>query len=462
MADNPSFDTLIREIESFRSSHAERPVAPDVSPDAIRTYLSEHFDFSRGNDLSTVIDDVSHLMRSWSLHTTHPRYFGLFNPNVTEASIAADALAALYNPQLATWSHAPAANEIERHTLLFFLREFGFDPAESAAHFTSGGAEANHTAVISALTHHYPKYGDEGIRTIGGQPVFYVSEQAHHSFHKIAHSTGLGRNAVRSIPVNRKLQMDCGALEAQILRDRAEGFLPFMIVGTVGTTPAGVIDPLEEIALLCSRYELWFHADGAWGGAAIISDAARHHLRGIEKADSITCDAHKWLSVSMSAGMFFCKHKHAVGNAFRITTSYMPEQVQNTVDNYSTSLQWSRRFIGLKVFMTLAERGSAGLAQMVDREIALGCLLRDELKRTGWSIVNDTPLPVVCFTHEKIVQGTLSTETVLREFYSNGSAWISAVTVPHFGSVLRACIINYETGRNDIDALVAALNPFIS
>jgi glutamate/tyrosine decarboxylase-like PLP-dependent enzyme len=461
MINNDAFTALVREIESFRSSLAGRPVAPQADPETLRTHLSEQFDFSHERPLEDVIGAVAAMMRAWSLHTTHPRYFGLFNPNVTDAAIAADGLAALYNPQLATWSHAPAANEIERHVLNFFLRLYAFDPETSAAHFTSGGAEANHTALVTALTHRFPAYGNDGLRSLDAQPVLYVSEQAHHSFHKAAHSTGIGRNAVRTIPVNRMLQMDCAALERQIVRDAQEGFIPFMAVGTVGTTPAGTIDPLDEIAAICAKHDMWFHADGAWGGAAIVSESARRHLSGIERADSITCDAHKWLSVSMSAGMFFCRHKHAVGDAFRITTSYMPEQVRNTTDNYSTSMQWSRRFIGLKVFMTLAEQGKAGMERMVDREIALGCLLRDELERDGWTLVNNTPLPVVCFTHEALSGGTLSAEKIVKAFEADGSAWISAVTLPHYGSVLRACIINYLTTEKDVAALVGALSSMI-
>jgi len=462
MTDAHYLTALAEEIASFRSTHGDRPVSPTVTPGEIRDHLNTQFDFSRTRGLDSVIRDVAAMMRRWSLHTTHPRYFGLFNPNVTEAAIAADALAALYNPQLATWSHAPCANEIERHTLGFFLRAFGFAPDSSAAHFTSGGAEANHTAVITALTHRFSTYGSGGVRSLPGQPVFYVSDQAHHSFHKIAHSTGIGRDAVRNVPVDRSLRMDMGALERMVEEDVANGFLPFMVAGTVGTTPAGVIDPLEAIAAFCGEHALWFHADGAWGAAAALSASPVPPTAGIEKADSITCDAHKWLSVSMSAGMFFCKHMHAVREAFRITASYMPLEVESTVDNYAASLQWSRRFTGLKVFMALAEHGSAGLTSIIDGEMALGDHLRAQLARSGWTIVNDTPLPVVCFTHPRLGPGHERAAQLLDAVYADGRVWISGVTLPHFGFVLRACIINYTTTMADVDLLVTTLDGMIN
>ncbi len=462
MTDAHYLSTLAEEIASFRATHDDRSVSPTVVPDEIREYLTTHYDFSGARPLDSVICDVAAMMRRWSLHTTHPHYFGLFNPNVTEAAIAADALAALYNPQLATWSHAPCANEIERFTLGFFLRAFGFAPESSAAHFTSGGAEANHTAVITALTHRFPTYGSGGVRSLPGQPVFYVSEQAHHSFHKIAHSTGIGRDAVRSVPVDLSLRMDMEALGRMYDDDVANGLLPFMVAGTVGTTPAGVIDPLEAIAAFCDEHALWFHADGAWGAAAALSAAPVPPTAGIEKADSITCDAHKWLSVSMSAGMFLCRHMHAVREAFRITASYMPIAVESTVDNYASSMQWSRRFTGLKVFMTLAERGSAGFASMVDGEMTLGDHLRTRLARTGWSVVNDTPLPVVCFTHPALGTGSKHFEELIGSIYADGRVWISGVTLPHYGFVLRACIINYTTTKEDVDLLVNTLDGVIN
>jgi glutamate/tyrosine decarboxylase-like PLP-dependent enzyme len=457
MARKNYLKTLVDEINGFRTPQPSAKVTPMVSPEEIRDHLKKHFEFSKPRALAGVIEGVAEIMHRWSLHTTNPKYFGLFNPNVTEAAIAADALAALYNPQLATWSHAPCANEIEQWTLEFFLKRFGFPPETSAAHFTSGGAEANHTAVITALTRYFPSYGNGGVRSLPAQPVLYVSEQAHHSFFKIAHSTGIGRDAIRIVPVDRSLQMDLRSLERMIAADEQNGFLPFMVVGTIGTTPAGVIDPLADIARICATHRLWFHADGAWGGAAAFSHNGALLIPGIELADSITCDAHKWLSVSMSAGMFFCRHKDAVGEAFRITTSYMPEQVHNTIDPYAASLQWSRRFIGLKVFMTLSERGADGLAAMIDSEIALGDHLRELLIHSGWKIVNNTPLPVVCFTHADLIEGTASADELLKKLYDDGEVWISGVTIPHYGFVLRACIINYLTTAEDVAALVQTL-----
>src|SRR5204862_3650764 len=171
---------------------ANGPIVPDVAPQEIRSHLGVRYDFTKPMALDDVTADVERMMRTWNVQVTHPRYFGLFNPSVTRASVVADFLTAMHNPQLATWRTSPAANEIERHTLRWLAAKFGLPPSASAT-FTSGGAEANLSAVVLALTRAYADYGDQGLRGISGRPSIYLTPQAHDSFLKIAHMTGLGR-----------------------------------------------------------------------------------------------------------------------------------------------------------------------------------------------------------------------------------------------------------------------------
>jgi aromatic-L-amino-acid decarboxylase len=402
--------------------------------------------------LDDVVADVERMLRMWQVQVTHPRYLGLFNPSVTPASIVADTLVAMYNPQLATWRTSPAANEIERHTLGWLAAKFGL-PADALASFTSGGAEANLSAVVVALTRAFPDYGEHGLGRLTAAPVLYVTGEAHHSFRKIAHMTGLGRSAIRTVATDGDLKMDVGDLARRVAEDRHDGRAPFMVVGTAGTTGAGAIDPLPELARFCRAEDLWFHVDAAWGGAAIVSPRLRGHLAGIDAADSITCDAHKWFSVPMAAGMFFCRHRDAVGQAFRAETSYMPGKTGgSTVDPYTTSVQWSRRFIGLKLFLALAERGESGYVEMIEHQAYIGDMLRESLRRAGWRIVNASPLPVVCFTREG-----LDTARFLAALYQRQIAWMSEVRLADGPPVLRACVTSYRTTEADIDRVVSEM-----
>lgn len=456
-----TLNLLMNEIDDFYRNIEESSFIPKVSPTEIRDHLHSHYDFTEPVDFKKLFKDVAGMMRKWNIHVTHPRYFGLFNPAVKVASVVADALVALYNPQLATWSHAPAANEIEQFTLKFLLSHFGFNPDTSVAHFTTGGAEANLSAVIVALTEKFPDFETKGLRGVPSQPVFYISEEAHHSFHKIAHITGLGRDSLRTVAVDSSLKMDSNDLIKKIKYDISLGHTPFMVVGTAGATSSGIIDELPLLADICSEYDLWFHVDAAWGGAAVLSPRLKPFLEGIERADSITCDAHKWLSVPMGAGMFFCRHQQALARAFRSTAIYMPQAVQETSDFYLTSIQWSRRFIGLKLFMTLAELGRDGIIQLINHQTAMGEELRDLLRKNGWAIINDTPLPLVCFTHERIDKGEISTRFIIDRLYEEQKVWISETCLMDKMTVLRACITNYRTQQRDIAILVDELNKLV-
>jgi len=451
----PALDVFAREALAFRREVDRLPVLRECVPEEIRRILADRFDFSDPTPLPSLTAQVAALLRDGTLHVTHPAYFGLFNPSVDAAGILADALAALFNPQLAAWSHAPVANEIERHTLRWLASHVWPDADERDGCFASGGAEANLTATVAALARRFPSFGDSGLRGLPGPPAFYLSEGAHHSFVKIAAMTGLGREAARAVPVDRSGRMAAAALADRIEADRAEGWIPFLVVGTAGTTAEGVVDPLGPIARICREHGAWFHVDAAWGGTACLSPRLRPHMAGVEDADSVTWDAHKWLSVPMGAGMFLCRHPEALHVAFRTSTGYMPPDVRGADDPYLSTVQWSRRFTGLKVFLTLARLGREGVVARIDHQVAMGDLLRRELRADGWEIVNRTPLPVLCFRHPRL-QDRGAFERALADLYRAGNVWISLVRAGG-GPAFRACITSYRTGPEHVKRLVGEL-----
>jgi aromatic-L-amino-acid decarboxylase len=448
-------DEIASDFAQLQIDIANGPILPTVTAEEIRSYLASRYDFARAQPLEQVIADVEKMLRTWQVQVTHPRYFGLFNPSVTLASVIADTLVAMYNPQLANWRTSPAANEMERHTLGWLAAKFGL-PENAIATFTSGGTEANLSAVIVALTRAFPDYGEHGLRHLHAQPSIYLTEETHHSFSKIAHMAGLGRRALRAIATDRFLKMNLGELKKRVAEDRINGFLPFLVVGTGGTTAAGVIDPLTEIGHFCREEGLWFHADAAWGGSAILSPKLKGYLAGIEMADSITCDAHKWLSVSMGCGMFFCRHPDTVAEAFRADVSYMPgKPVGPAFDPYTTSAQWSRRFIGLKLFLSLAQHGEAGYVEMIEHQTRMGDVLREALRSSGWRIVNSTPLPLVCFARDGVVPATF-----LAALHKRQIAWMSEARLGGI-PVVRACITSFRTTERHIHWVVDEMNRLI-
>ncbi|TYK47006.1 pyridoxal phosphate-dependent decarboxylase family protein [Actinomadura decatromicini] len=442
-------------IEDERADVAGRAVSPPIDVAHLRTVIGG-YDFARPAPAEDVLGAVAELLRTATVHTTHPRYFGLFNPTPTPLGVVGETLAAAFNPQLAAWSHAPAAAEIEAHLLRFLGGRLGYPAEAVAGSFTSGGAEANHTAVLLALTRTWPRYGTDGLRALPGRPVMYASAESHLAWLKIAHATGLGRDAVRLVPTGSDLRLDGARLAALVAADRAGGDLPFLVVATAGTTAAGAVDPLHDLADLCRDQGLRLHVDAAYGGAAALSDRLRPALAGIERADSITVDAHKWLSVPMGAGAFLCTDAAGLAETFRVTASYMPADVPDTVDPYTSGMQWSRRFIGLKLFLSLAVAGRAGYAEQLDHDAELADLLRARLAGTGWEIVNDSPFPVVCFADPG--DGTRAHHDALaRTVVDGGRAWISPVELAG-RPALRACVISHRTTSADVEELVRAVN----
>lgn len=444
---------IAHELQSFRDDVRSLRVAPNVTSAEIRRRL-ERYDFSSSVPLTEALRDVADMLRKWTLHAEHPRYFGLFVPSVHEAGVWADALAAVYNPQVGAWWHGPAASEIEIHTLELLADIVGFDAR--VAHFTTGGSEANLTGLLAAIAAAYPNALEQGVGEAAAHGVVYASDQGHHSIQKAVRVAGLGNRVLRIVPSNARHEMDVAALRDAVDADVAAGRKPIMIVGTLGTTTAGAVDDIGAIGKVARSQSVWFHVDAAWGGAAAFSPQLRHLFRDIDQADSLTWDAHKWLSVPMGCGMFFCRHPGVLNKLFGVDAAYVPDKLKEGDDLYLMSLQWSRRFIGLKVFLTLAVVGRDGIAARNERQLGVADYLRARLKSAGWTIANHTPLPLICFTHPAL-ESREAVDQLAREIQSAGRAWISAAALPE-GPVLRACITHDDTSPADIDVLCEELD----
>jgi glutamate/tyrosine decarboxylase-like PLP-dependent enzyme len=430
-------------------------VMPVVDLDAFRRELAG-FDFVRERPLDELLAWVIAQLEHGLVHITHPRYFGLFNPAPSFPAQCADRIAASFNPQLATSTTSPAAVEIEAHAIRAVARRAGLPP-ETTGHFTTGGAEANFTALICALTRANPGFAAKGARAFAGPPVFYVSRESHLAWFKIAHQAGIGRDAVRLVATDGAGRMDASALRAALAGDREHGCIPVMIAATAGTTNAGMIDPLAACAEIARSAGTWYHVDAAWGGALIASDSRRSEIAGIEEARSVTIDAHKWFATTMGCGMFLTNDAAALSSAFQVSTGYMPSNVAG-VDPYVTSVQWSRRFLGLRLFLSLAAAGWVGYAAHVERAIELAALLRERLLARGWTIANRSGLAVLCIEPPP---GAIDARAIVGRVLGSGRAWISVATFEG-RQVIRACVTHGETTQDDVMELVDALETALS
>ena len=407
--------------------------------------------FDQPEDLGELTEWVIEALDTCGVQMTHPGYLGLFNPSPTFPSECADRIASAFNPQICVHSHAPAAVEIEQHVIREIAQRARL-PQGSNGHFTSGGAEANSAAVLCALQAKCPSYSDKGIWEFKGQPVIYVSKESHLAWLKIAHAAGIGRNSVRLVATDGTGRMDVALLEAAINEDLGKKYVPVLIAATAGTTNAGMIDPLSQCAELASEHELWFHVDAAWGGALMASDNYRDVLAGMERADSITIDAHKWFATTMGAGMFLTSRPEIPAQVFRVTASYMPES-EESKDFYLNSAQWSRRFVGLRLFLSLGAAGWRGYESHVEGTIRLIDRLTKRLKQAGWTHANNSPLGVSCMVPPG---GHQAVQSYIEAVIDDGRFWLSQA-IFEGKPVVRACVTNGRTDEATIDALAEFL-----
>jgi aromatic-L-amino-acid/L-tryptophan decarboxylase len=233
--------------------------------------------------------------------------------------------------------------------------------------------------------------------------------------------------------------------------DLSAGRVPFMVAATAGTTNAGMIDPLVACAEIARSSNLWYHVDAAWGGGLIASDKLKERLAGIELADSVTIDAHKWFATTMGCGMLITRWPALLSAAFHVAADFMPSNTA-AVDPYVTSMQWSRRFLGLRLFLSLAVAGWSGHGKHVERSVAMAHLLKEQLITCGWGALNEPLVGVLCIIPPK----PRAIRLIVQHVLASGRAWISVATTEG-REVIRVCVTSGMTTTEDIADLVAAL-----
>ncbi len=466
---------LVDCINDYFSSLPDRPVQLAAEQRTFGELQDRMPEF--GEDAETVLDDICRELVDKGFHVPSANYFGLMNPTPTYMAVLAEAMVAALNPQLATLARSQLASKIEHETVRWIGERVGWGTHPSVlgptgkprfprfdGTFTSGGNEANFTGLALALAAYFPKAIEEGWFGIEGRPVVYASSESHHSLDKSAGLLGIGRTALRRIPVDEGVQLDANKLEAAICRDLAARHRPFCVVATAGTTNSGAVDDITALADICDRYGLWLHLDGAYGAAAIFSDRHRDLVRGIERCDSITIDPHKWLAMPFAAGVILTRHPKTLEDAFAVTTPYMPRVAgARLIDNFKISTQWSRRMNSLKLWLTLRVHGRHAYEELIDRQLRLARGFVDWVRASEhYELAAPQVLPIVNFrvkglpTEEGTVAANLA---VVDAVTRDGRRWISETRVAG-RSVLRMMVISYLTDEHNLrelqDALTAA------
>jgi glutamate/tyrosine decarboxylase-like PLP-dependent enzyme len=451
---------LIDCISDYFSSLPDRPVQLPAEQRTFGELKDRMPEF--GEDAAAVLDDICRELVDKGFHVPSANYFGLMNPTPTYMAVLAEAMVAALNPQLATLARSQLASKIEHETVRWIGERIGWNAHEpSYGTFTSGGNEANFSGLALALAAKFPDSVENGVATIGAQPVFYASSEGHHSLDKSAGLLGLGRKALRRLPVNECVQLDPQKLEAAIRADLSAGHKPFCVVATAGTTNSGAIDDLVALADICAHHGLWLHVDGAYGAAAIFSDRHRSLVRGLERADSVTIDPHKWLAMPFAAGVILTRHTEMLERAFAVTTPYMPRVAgARLIDNFKISTQWSRRMNSLKLWLTLRVHGRQAYEELIDRQLGLARGFADWVRTSAhYELAAPQVLPIVNFRVKGLDDESAlaaANLAVVEAVTRDGRRWISETRVAG-RSVIRMMVISYLTDEHNLRELQEAL-----
>jgi len=417
--------------------------------------------------LDDLLGHLREVILERSMYPGHPRFMAYVTGAGTAPGAAADLIAAGLNANVGGWRLSPAASEIEYHLTRWFAQRFGL-PEGSGGIVLSGGAMAGFVGLKLARDR---KAGwdvrAEGVRG-GPQLTIYGSQEVHGINARAADMLGLGRDAVRMLAVDDEYRLDVDALRSAIEEDRAAGRRPIAVVGSAGTVATGAIDPLDEIARACEEHDLWFHVDGAYGGPGVLAEELRPLFAGIERADSIAFDPHKWLYTPHSGGCILVRDFEDLSRSFSIAehADYVHEDKQRTrsgVDAINLGPQFSRGFWALKVWVSLLAHGRRAYARRIAHDVALARYLRERVaKRPEFEPMAPVTLSICCFRYVPPDLGSVRdrdeyldelNERLMTELQMSGRVYPSnAVLRDRF--VLRACVINFRTEAEDMDVLL--------
>jgi len=436
----------------------QRPVLPNVDRATIRASFRDTIG-EEGIGLDAVLDEVERFVLPHSMGTPHPLYLGLVNSSPLPAAAVGDLLVSALNNNAGAFEQGPAVAAAEEEVVRAFARLARL-PEKATGMVLPGGSLANLQGLLLARARRFPAWAEEGPRALPGAPRVYVSASSHFSAGRAAEVMGLGRAGVVEVPSDATGALLPSELARAVADDRAAGRIPFAVVATAGTTGTGAIDPLEEIVAICAREDLWLHVDACYGGGALLLDELADRFRGLERADSVAIDPHKWFFVPITAALLLTPHADLETTAFQPRhASYIPVAPGERPDAYRRGVPTSRRGTAVAVWMGLRAHGWAVLRDAVRRNVALMRRLEADLARRGFRILPDLLLSVACARYEpEGVDDLDALQVAIAEAVKKtGQAWFS--TVVHQGRTwLRFNLVNLHTRERHVDRLAALVS----
>lgn len=456
-------------IAAYVASLEDAPVCSRATPEDLLSLFDEPLP-REGAPAEEIFDKFKRDVVPHAMNIPSPRYYGLFNPTPLPVAVWADALASAINQNLAAWRNSPSASMVEARVLLWLCELIGYGEGAFGT-LTSGGSEANLVGLKCARDRAAREAIDVGVRaaaSVKGDLVVYASEQCHYSLVKCVDILGLGRDNLRKIETDERFHIRTDALLRAIQNDLREGRTPVCVAAAAGATSSGVIDPLDELADIAREFNIWFHVDAAYGGALAFSEKFKKRLRGIERADSVTIDPHKWMFAPFACGALLVREGGRVlRDSFDITPEYLSEDRGGSdveYDFFRYGQLGTRRFNALKIWMSVKRMGVNGYASIIERQLELAEYFAaridalEDFERVGEV---ETALCCARFVPEKMRGESADALDSLQKRLQqrverSGEAWF-ATTVLHGRRVLRMNVNSFLTTKRHMDDLLESL-----
>jgi glutamate/tyrosine decarboxylase-like PLP-dependent enzyme len=450
-------ESVPRIVGEFVRTLDSRRVTPEVTPAELEKLFDEPLP-ETGMPIEDILERFRHDVAPHAMLVPSPRYFGQFNPTPLPIGVWADVFTSMLNQNAGAWRNGPTSAMIEARVIRWLCELLDYGPG-SFGTLASGGSEANLLALKCARDSVAASIKLKGVRSAPGDLVVYASDQCHYSIDKSVDMLGLGRESLRKIPSDGRFHIRVDALREQIALDRDAGRMPCCIVGVAGTTSTGSIDPLEQLAAVAREHGCWYHVDAAYGGTLAFSLRHKEKLRGIELANSITFDPHKWMFVPFACGAVLVREgKGVLRDAFDMSPEYLSDDRGGSdveFDFFRYGQMGTRRFNSLKLWMAIKFMGREGYARTVERQIELTNHLAGRIDGlSDFKRVGDVETAVCCFRH--LSNSDLVQQQLQQIIERSGEAWLTT-TVLHGRRALRVNINSFLTEQHHVDHLVTQI-----
>jgi aromatic-L-amino-acid decarboxylase len=438
----------------------EKAVFPDVEPQM----LTELFDESlpqTPTPAENVLGELEEKLLPYCTHVGHPGYMGLITPSPNPIGVIADFICSALNQNIGAYTIGPAGVAMERRTVRWLTDLVGYGP-EAGGNLTSGGMTANFIGLKLARDW---ASGDRAQQYGVHQPwAVYTSEERHVSVDKAVDAVGLGRTALRALPTDSEFRVRLDALESAIAEDHRRGIRPMCIVGIFGTTNTGAVDPIRELRAIADREGMWLHADAAYGGGMLLSNESPMRNRGLELADSITIDPHKWFYAPLDAGAVLVKDERRLTASFGMKPSYLTDEFDHAKERYQYyvhGFEQSRRFRGLKVWMSFKRYGARQIGEWVDNNVRQARHLYSLVaNHPEFEAASNPPMSAICIRYRGADPDEARSKElhaqVVRRVEQSGKFWISTTELKG-KTWFRINPVNFRTRTKHMEQLLGLL-----